>query len=292
MKSVQFINSIKEIATQYDYFIFDVWGVIHDGSKTYDGAIEAISYLRSLEKKICFLSNAPRRAKKVEEALNKFGVTKNLYDFVMSSGEATFLSLKQNQELGFQSFGKGYFYIGPKKDIDLLEGLNYERSKTAENANFVITTGFDLDESTIDEKMPQILEAKKFNLPMICVNPDMIVVKQSGQEMNCAGLIAKEYKKIGGTVIYYGKPYESVYEATCASFKTSNKSKIIAIGDGLETDIAGASKFGIDCLLITGGILSKTLKINYNQNANPQELEKIFNQLNLFPQFTTSNLKL
>ncbi len=292
MNSVQFVNSIKEIATQYDYFIFDVWGVIHDGSKTYEGAIEAISYLRKLGKKICFLSNAPRRAEKVEEALNKFGVTKDLYDFVMSSGEATFLSLKENQNLGFKSFGKNYFYIGPKKDIDLLKGLDYQRSEAAESSDFVITTGFDHDESAINEKMSQILEAKKHDLPMICVNPDMIVVKQNGQEMNCAGLIAKEYKKIGGNVIYYGKPYAAVYEATCASFKISNKAKILAIGDGLETDALGAKNFGIDCLFITGGILSKTLKINYDQNANPQELETIFIQSNIFPQFVTSNLKL
>jgi HAD superfamily hydrolase (TIGR01459 family) len=289
---MKFIKSIKEIADLYDYFIFDVWGVIHDGSKAYPGAIEAISFLREKGKKICFLSNAPRRAAKVAAVLNKFGVTPDLYDFIMSSGEATFIDLEKNQKDGFKDFGKNYFYIGPKKDLDLLDGLEYQKVDSAAEANFAITTGFDYDDSTLSEKIPQALDAKKYNLPMICVNPDLIVVKQSGQEMICAGALALEYKKIGGNVIYYGKPYTSVYEIVCQNFNISKNSKIIAIGDGMETDIQGANNFGIDSILITGGILSNSLNITYNQEADKDDLEKIFNQHKLFPQFITSNLKI
>ena len=289
---MNFIKSIKDITDKYDYFIFDVWGVVHDGSKAYPGAVEAIKYLRQQGKKICFLSNAPRRANKVAAVLNKFGVTSDLYDFVMSSGEATFLDLQKNQQNGFKDFGKNYFYIGPKKDIDLLEGLEYQQVENASEANFAITTGFDHDESILAEKMPQALDAKKYNLPMICVNPDMIVVKQNGQEMICAGALALEYKKIGGNVIYYGKPYVSVYEITCQLFNSSNKAKMIAVGDGMETDISGAKNFGIDCLLVTGGILSKSLNITFDQEAKKSDLQQVFNQYQLFPQFITSNLKL
>lgn len=289
---MKFIRSIKEIADLYDYFIFDIWGVIHDGSKAYPGAAEAVSFLRKKGKKICFLSNAPRRAAKVATVLNKFGITPDLYDFIMSSGEATFIDLEKNQKDGFKNFGKKYFYIGPTKDLDLLDGLEYQKVDSAAEANFAITTGFDYDDSTLSEKIPQALEAKKYNLTMICVNPDLIVVKQSGQEMICAGALALEYKKIGGNVIYYGKPYISVYEVVCQYFNISKSSKIIAIGDGMETDIQGASNFGIDSILITGGILSNSLNIAYNQEANKDDLEKILNQHKLFPQFITSNLKI
>jgi len=289
---MKFINSIKEIANNYDYFIFDVWGVIHDGSKAYEGAVEAVSFLRSMGKKICFLSNAPRRAHKVAEVLKKYNITSNLYDFILTSGEATFLDLEYNQKNNYQNFGKKYFYIGPQKDLDLLDGLSYERVDNAMLANFVVNTGFDCDTSTLEEKLPQALEAIKYNLPMICVNPDLVVVKQNGHEMICAGALAQEYERLGGKVIYYGKPFNLVYKMTCEIFQKPHNEKIIAIGDGLETDIKGAVDFGIDSLLITGGILSNILEINYTQNADRSKLEAVCDEYQLFPQFVISSLKI
>jgi HAD superfamily hydrolase (TIGR01459 family) len=289
---MKFINSVKEISEKYNYFIFDVWGVVHDGSNAYPGAIEAITYLRNNGKKICFLSNAPRRAFKVATMLEKFGVTKNLYDFVMSSGEATFLDLKKNQESGFKDFGRNYFYIGPQKDIDLLDGLDYNKVEKASEANFAITTGFDGDESTLAEKMPEILESIKNNLTLICVNPDMIVVKQNGKEMICAGALAKEYKKLGGKVIYYGKPFPSVYKIVSETFGSPKNSEMLMIGDGMETDIKGARDFQIESLLITGGILTNLLGINYHQNADQTKLENFCKQHQLFPNFVISSLKI
>ena len=289
---MNFISSIKEISPLYDYFIFDVWGVVHDGSNAYPGALEAISYLRKEGKKICFLSNAPRRASKVAAILRKFGITPDLYDFVMSSGEATYLDLEKNQKNGLKNFGHNYFYIGPKKDIDLLDGLDYKRVETAAEADFAVTTGFDGDDSKLAEKLPQALEAKKHNLRLICVNPDMIVVKQNGQEMICAGALALEYKKLGGEVIYFGKPFKSVYKMVCEIFNHPENEKMIMVGDGMETDIKGAGDFGIDSLLITGGILSNTLEINYQQTADRSKLEKICDQHQIFPKFVISNLKL
>jgi len=289
---MNFISSIKEISSQYDYFIFDIWGVIHDGSNAYPGVVEAISYLRQQNKKICFLSNAPRRASKVEGVLNKFGATSDLYDFILSSGEATFLDLKKNQENGFKNFGSNYFYIGPQKDIDLLDGLDYKKVEDAAKADFALTTGFDHESSTLDEKLPQAIAAKKNNLKMICVNPDMIVVKQDGIEMICAGTLARQYEKLGGEVIYYGKPFQSVYKMVCEFFNNPENKKILAIGDGMETDIKGAADFGIDSLLITGGILSKELSVSYNQNVDKNKLEAVCARYNLFPKFIISNLKL
>ena len=289
---MNFISNIKEISSQYDYFIFDVWGVIHDGSNAYPGAVEAIAYLRQQNKKICFLSNAPRRADKVGGVLNKFGVTPDLYDFILSSGEATFLDLKKNQENGFKNFGPNYFYIGPQKDIDLLDGLDYKRVEDATKADFALTTGFDHEASTLAEKLPQAIAAKENNLKMICVNPDMIVVKQDGIEMICAGTLARQYEKLGGEVIYYGKPFQSVYKMVCEFFNNPENKKILAIGDGMETDIKGAADFGIDSLLITGGILSKELSVSYNQTVDKNKLERVCARYNLFPKFVISNLKL
>jgi HAD superfamily hydrolase (TIGR01450 family) len=140
--------------------------------------------------------------------------------------------------------------------------------------------------------MPQALEAKKHNLKMICVNPDMIVVKQNGIEMICAGTLAQEYQKIGGEVIFYGKPFLSVYKMVCEIFNNPENKKILMIGDGLETDIKGAKNFVIDSLLVTGGILSKSLNINYEQTADVTKLETICSQFQLSPKFVISNLNI
>lgn len=285
-----FKNNSLEIISNYDYLILDIWGVIHDGSATYPNVIENLKHLRKLNKKICFLSNAPRRSIKVIEILTKFGISPDLYDFVLTSGEATYLSLEENQKQNFNNFSQNYYYIGPDKDINLLDGLKYNMVFDPSKAGFIINTGFDNDSSTIEEKLPQVKETIKYNLPMICVNPDLIVVKQNGQEMICAGILANEYKKMGGKVIYFGKPYNSVYEQVFRLFSIKDKSKVLAIGDGIETDILGANHFKIDSALIPGGILSGELNIKHNQLPEPETLNKICKKYNSFPQFVIAGL--
>jgi HAD superfamily hydrolase (TIGR01459 family) len=289
---MKYIDGIAEIVEKYDYFIFDVWGVVHDGSILYPQALETFQYLKKIGKKICFLSNAPRRASKVEKTLNDFGITKDLYEFILTSGESSYIDLMQNQKNNFTNFGKNYFYIGPHKDLDLLDGLDYSRVENPSKADFAITTGFDGEHSKISEKLPLAIQANEFKLPMLCVNPDLIVVKQNGVEMICAGALALEYQKIGGTVYYYGKPFPKVYQMVLEKFLIPNENKVIAIGDGLETDIKGASDFGIDSVLVTGGILSKELGIKFWQVAEDEKLNKICNNYKIFPNYIISNLRI
>jgi HAD superfamily hydrolase (TIGR01459 family) len=286
------IDGIAEIAEKYDYFIFDVWGVVHDGSSLYPQALETFEYLNKIGKKICFLSNAPRRASKVEKTLNDFGITKDLYEFILTSGESGYLDLEQNQKNNFVNFGKNYFYIGPSKDIDLLDGLDYKKVENPSKADFVLTTGFENEYSKISEKLPLAIQANEFKLPMLCVNPDLIVVKQNGVEMICAGALALEYQKMGGVVNYYGKPFSKVYQMVLEKFSIPSEKKVIAIGDGLETDIKGANDFKIDSVLVTGGILSKDLGIKFWQVAEDEKLNKICNSYKIFPNYIISNLRI
>lgn len=293
-----FQKNITEIAKNYDYFILDIWGVIHDGSQTYPRVLEQLKYLRQLGKKVCFLSNAPRRSSKVAEVLKKFGITEDLYDFIITSGEATFLFLQENQNnstklqhlIGTTPNSFHYYYIGPEKDADLLNGLGYKATIDAAQADFVVATGFDHDLSTIEEKLPQLSEAKKNNLTMICVNPDLIVVKQNGLELICAGLMALEYKKMGGKVVYFGKPYNLVYEQVFRLFSNPDKTKVLAIGDGIETDILGANKNGIDSALVAGGILAGELGIKHGELPNQDSMQKICNKYQAYPQFVIGKL--
>lgn len=287
---MEFKNNILELSDSYEYFVFDLWGVIHDGNDLYPGVVEKISQLRQKNKKICFLSNAPRRASKAAEVLTRLGITKDLYDFIVTSGEAAYFDLKKNQENGFKDFGKNYLYIGPKKDLNLLDGLDYKMVQQAKDADFAITTGFDDDNSTIDEKLPQLIDAKNYNLPLICANPDFIVVRQNGKEALCAGILGKEYEKMAGKVIYYGKPHQEVYKMMSELFKIDYSAKILAIGDSFETDICGANNFKIDCVLVTSGILANKLEVKFGEKADKNKLEVICASYNLFPNFVIPSL--
>jgi len=288
---MNYINNLNEISDKYKYYIFDIWGVVHDGIEAYEGAAKAIRELKSQDKKICFLSNAPRRAAKVANVLATFGITPDLYDFAMSSGEATYLFLEENQKNNYSTYGQKYFYIGPQKDIDLLDGLDYQITHNADEADFALTTGFDNDTSTIEEKLPQIKDALKNNLKMICVNPDMIVVRQNGTQMLCAGRVASEYKKLGGEVKYFGKPYEEAYETTLKLFgQNIDKKEILAIGDSLETDIKGANNLGIDNLLLSGGILSNQINNDLDSSQLAVEIKNICDINKTYPSYLTKFL--
>lgn len=289
-KKLNFQNNSLDIAQNYDNFILDVWGVIHDGTSTYDGVKQSLTKLNELGKNIYFLSNAPRRASKVAITLEKFGITSDFYKGIMTSGEATYGFLKENQDNNFNEYGQNYFYIGPDKDTDLLDGLNYLKQKEAKNADFAIVTGFDDEFSTKDEKKADLEECLKHNLPLICVNPDLIVIKKTGQEMLCAGLIARQYQEMGGQVKFFGKPYSDVYKSIFSLANNNDSSKFIAIGDGIETDIDGANKNNIDSALIGGGILSNVLKIKYRTLPKEQDMLKVCEEHNIYPKFVLSGL--
>lgn len=288
-----FPNNFLEISEKYQYFIFDIWGVLHDGSELYPNVAVTLEYLKKKNKNICLLSNAPRRSHKAESVLQNFNINKgDLYDFILTSGEATYNFLASNQESGYKQFASKYLYIGPQKDIDLLDGLNYQITNDENEAGFVLVTGFDHEDSTIDEKMDEINRSIKAGLTMICVNPDKIVVKKSGKSQLCAGVIAKKYEELGGKVIYFGKPYQNVYNEVFRLFSidSHNLNQVLAIGDGLETDIKGANNNNISSIFLTSGIISVILGNKYSELPNRDQLQYQFELHDSFPDYVIPNL--
>jgi HAD superfamily hydrolase (TIGR01459 family) len=245
------INGLNEIIDNYEGLIIDLWGVIHDGANLYPPVLEAISKLQN--KKIIFLSNGPFRAKRAAENLERLKIFKEHYKAIITSGEVVFTDLSSYNKFNFGNFGNNYIYIGPDRNIDLLNGLNYQIVKDFSLANFVLLTGFYNDDYDVLNAKKYLGEAIKYKLPLICANPDKLVVTQTGDKFLCAGIIAREYQNMGGEVIYYGKPYNQVYQ-TVFDLMNIAKDKLLAIGDSLETDIKGANLASIDSLLIASGI--------------------------------------
>lgn len=246
------ITSIHDIADHYDAFLIDLWGVMHDGMQLYSGAAAAIDFLHAAGKQVVFLSNAPRRTEKPLETLLAMGIQREQFVALITSGQVAHDALRKNP-----SFGHAYYYLGPSKDEDILHDLEgFVQVSTPQKADFILNTGFEADYQPEAEIEPLLRALVSENLPLLCVNPDIEVVKQDGTRLLCAGWVARRYEQLGGRAEYVGKPHTAAYEACYAQLAAPlNRRRVLAIGDNLLTDIRGANDQGIDSLLITGGIL-------------------------------------
>ena len=240
------ITGLSEIASGYDALICDVWGVIHDGKHAYPAAAEALIRFRAERGPVVLLTNAPRLTSEVAAQCAQYGVPEGCYDAIVSSGAAARAELEKRGADGLP-----LYYIGPDKDLPLLAGLGLNFTGIAE-AQLVFCTGLedDLTETPADYA-DRLAAMRARNLTMICANPDL-VVHRGAQLCYCAGALAKDYEKLGGTATYYGKPYLPVYDAALKA--AGNPKKPLAVGDGLFTDIAGANRAGLDTLFIGDGV--------------------------------------
>ncbi len=264
-----FVENIFSVADKYDLFLLDLWGVVHDGTSLYPGVKQALQKFGKDGKQVIFISNAPRRASRVKTVLSALGIDESLYLEVVSSGEVGYHWLAS----GGSNWGNNYYYIGPSRDEDILRGLSYCRVYDIKEADFLLNVGFGSEESSADDYSALLQAAQLRNLPMLCLNPDKEVVKITGERYACAGIIGEQYEAISGCVKWFGKPYQEIY-AHCLRERNIDKSRILAVGDSLDTDIPGGHNYGIDTLLITGGILAgktteKIMEICRNLGLKP-----------------------
>lgn len=245
------ISGLHEIAPDHDALICDVWGVLHNGKVPHLLAAAALKRFRE-QGTVILLTNAPRPVADVEAILKRIGVPLDCYDTIVTSGVAA------REDMIVRSAAKrlAVLYIGPDRDLGLFEGVNADRV-TLDKAEIVLCTGpYDDENETPDDYADTYRDMLARNLTMLCANPDSVV--QRGDKMiYCAGALAKAYEKLGGKVIYYGKPNVEIYQAVrAAAMKVSGRAftKPLAIGDGAETDIRGANRAGIEALFIADGV--------------------------------------
>src|SRR6185312_934593 len=247
------LSGLGEIDGRYDGLILDLWGVLHDGTAPFPGVVDALSRLKQAGKRLCVLSNAPRRAHLVEQRMNEIGLVRGLYDHVHSSGEEAWQHLLRRDDPFYAALGRRCYHIGPARDDNMLEGVDLERVAEIEEAEFILNTGPSGWDETVEQYEALLREARARDLPMVCANPDLVVVSQ-GRRAICAGVVAQRYEALGGRVRWHGKPFRPVYETCFAALGIADRRRILAVGDSLRTDIAGANAAGIASLLVTGGI--------------------------------------
>jgi HAD superfamily hydrolase (TIGR01459 family) len=240
----QILSGLREIASDYDALVCDVWGVLHDGQAARQEAVDALRQFRRTRGRVVLLSNAPRPKRDVEAMFGRLGVALDCYDEIVTSGIATRADLETRKP-------SRMFHLGPERDRGIFEGLGIELTDIGE-AEIVLNSGlFDDDVETPADYKERLAQMKLRGLLMLCANPDW-VVQRGGKLIHCAGALANEYEKIGGEVVYYGKPMTAIYEFVRAA--APDAKRMLAIGDGLHTDVKGANAAGIDALFIADGI--------------------------------------
>ena len=247
MSKLQILSGLREIATDYDGLICDVWGVLHDGLNVHAAAAAALQQFRATRGKVIMLSNAPRPPSDVESQFRKLGVPADCYDAIVTSGGAAQADLMRRVDEGQSRV----YHLGPERDRNLFTGLKVERTDLT-RAEVVLCSGlFDDDTETPDDYKSMLAEMRAHSLTMLCANPDW-VVQRGGALVYCAGALANAYEKLGGKVIYYGKPMAPVYALVREHLNDARRP--LAVGDGMHTDIKGANGMGIDALFVADGI--------------------------------------
>jgi len=264
-------DGLSSIAKNYDLFYIDLWGVLHNGINLHQEAVKALNELEQEGKEYVLLTNAPRPSQAVRVFLKNMQLDENIRNHVFSSGEASLNYLKNKFS------NKKFYHIGPPRDFDLFKEFERDKSQSIENSEYLLCTGL-FEKNDKDLNYYKDLFEKNINKQMVCTNPDLIVDKGDKREL-CAGSVAMVFEKMGGKVIYFGKPYPEVYNQ---SIDNKNK-KVLCIGDNLNTDIKGANLLNYDSLLISNGVHKKEIE--------EHGLEKVLKNYEAICNFTQSELK-
>lgn len=245
------ISGLGSIADQYDALLVDIWGVIHNGREAFDEAVVALQRYRNEVGPVVLISNSPRPSVAIPAQFDQVGVPHTIYDAIVTSGDATI------DALASRAPGPA-FKLGPDRDDTLYIDMEM-RFAPIESAKFISCTGlFDDETETPDDYADLLGQALERKLPLVCANPD-IRAKRGDKLIYCGGALAQKYENMGGEVIYAGKPHDAIYNLArkwlleVAGYNI-DKSRILAIGDNIQTDLLGAQNQGYDCLFIADGV--------------------------------------
>ncbi len=243
------------LSGRYPVWLCDIWGVVHDGVRADMAACDALTRHRANGGVVVLISNSPRPRPALIDQLDGLKVPRDAYDDVITSGDVTravITRLAQQQD-------RRVFHLGPERDARLREGLPVSFVSTPEEAEVIMCSGlFDDRTEQPEEYRPMLEKLASRQLPFVCANPDLIV-KHGNDMLPCAGALAAIYEELGGEVIMAGKPHQAIYDealrkAEAAAGRTIERREVLAIGDGMGTDMKGAADNGLDALFIAGGI--------------------------------------
>ncbi|HZU52134.1 MAG TPA: TIGR01459 family HAD-type hydrolase [Sphingomicrobium sp.] len=238
------MSFLDTLDPKYRLILCDVWGVVHDGVTLYRGAADRLRRWRDEHRCVCLITNAPRTADAVEAQLARIGLPRNAYDFVATSGEAGIEALNERSDpVGF---------LGTPQDREILEARGVRITDSSE-FSAIACTGLRESQPEPQDYVQELEVWRARDVEMHCLNPDRVVVR-GGMIEPCAGAIADIYQDLGGHVTWYGKPHQAIYKHALHRSGNPPATDVLAIGDGLQTDMLGAARMGFDAVFVTGGI--------------------------------------
>ena len=235
---------LDALPERYRLILCDIWGVVHDGFRLYPGAAERLRQFRREGRTVVLITNAPRTTAAIEEHVLRIGLPRDAWDGIVTSGQAGIDALKQ--------FAAPVGFLGTDDDRDILSGSGLT-IVTDDGFSELACTGLPNRGGRPEDYLPLLQSLANRNVRMHCLNPDRIVIHGGVMEY-CAGALADRYIELGGRAEFYGKPYPAIYRNALAFAGNPPASAVLAIGDGLPTDILGAACMGFDAVFVTGGI--------------------------------------
>lgn len=278
---IPIVTSIAGLSKTRKAWFCDVWGVLHNGEKAFDRAVDACRTFKEQGGIIVLISNSPRPSPGVIELLRGLGIFENTFNALVTSGDVT-RSLVAERER------EPMFHLGPERDRSFFDGLNVKFTPPTKAAVIVCTGLFD-DENETPEDYAEMLQGfARRGVPMICANPDL-VVERGSRLLPCAGALAVLYAAMGGTVIQAGKPFRPIYELAFEKLQGRvEPADVLAIGDGIDTDIKGAAGIGLDAVYIASQVhLRAGMK---PERLNSEVLRTLFRELPFRPVAAMSEL--
>ena len=271
------INGLADIINDYDLFLIDQWGVLHDGFNAHSGAITAMENMRDEGKKVIILSNSGKRLEDSYQRMDKMGINKDLYDHVVTSGENVYQNFKSPSDSFYKNLGKNYFiFTWDEGNKAVIKNVGKQEVNNINDADFILCTG--TNQGGLDYYLPLLQQAISRNIPLICANHDLVSQQPDGSLTMCPGSVAKAYEKIGGNVRWHGKPTREIYNF-CKNLEPQY-TRILGIGDSLNHDIKGANDAGGSSLFILGGIHN-----NEFSGKIENQLSKLSQKYNIEPTY-------
>ncbi|WVT72057.1 TIGR01459 family HAD-type hydrolase [Sinorhizobium chiapasense] len=274
MTVAQTIDRLSAIAERYDAFLIDQFGVLRDGRGPYPGAAETLVKLKDAGKRIIILSNSGKRSAENDRRLVDIGFVAGSWDWFLTSGEVAWQILKREGK-GVSGAARKCLLISRDGDLSPLAGLDLERTASGADADFVLLAASEGDVYPLSHYETLLAPAAKRGVPCLCTNPDKVMLTKTGTAFG-AGRIAELYEELGGSVRWIGKPFADIYASALDFLGHPDPTRVCAIGDSIEHDIAGAANAGLHSVLVTTGIL---------EHASDEERCRLFAEHGASPDF-------
>ncbi len=254
------ITALADVSDHYDAVLCDLWGCLHNGRRAFPEAVKALQAFRAKGGTVVLLTNAPRPRAQVAEQLDGLDVPRDCWDVIVTSGDSARTAMFRG------AVGRKVFFIGYERDLTFFEVPKIVKDPVEiqrvplDQAEGLVVTGPEDPYADPAVYRPQFLYAKQKGMKLLCANPD-IVVDFGERRQWCAGALAQLYSEMGGESLYFGKPHPPIYDLARRRLAAMDRpvpdTRILAIGDGIRTDVAGAMGEDIDVLFITGGLAAE-----------------------------------